>query len=438
MNLEPISPQEAVELYLDDRADELRRSSRRSIQSGLEIFVEWTESQNITNMNEISGRELRRFKAWRKDRNNISLVSLNGTLSILRRFLVFCVQIEGVEEQIPDKVPLPNVPEDEEISSTKPSDELVELVREYHGQFNYAAREHIEFELIAETGMRLGAVRSIDLQDYRPEDRVIYLRDRVEGEEDYGTPLKNKKNGERVLNLTPDLCDMIDAYIGSVREDVTDEFGRDPLLTTSHGRVAIDTIRRDIYKMTRPCEMSGSCPHDTTMEECEATRNHDASKCESSHSTHPLRRWSIEHQLDQNIPKEVLSDRVDVSVPVLNKHYDQRTEERKAQQRREVLKEQIPDYRESQDGDTDNSDGLPEGMGWVAHPGLLPLYFVYGIGRWTANRLENEMSHMAAPSPDSPLPSQQKAVKGIMVYCLMTLLLAGNLALAGVRVPAVL
>lgn len=42
-------------------------------------------------------------------------------------------------------------------------------------------------------------------------------------------------------------------------------------------------------------------------------------------------------QLDAGIPKEILIDRVDVSVPVLDKHYDHRTEARKSQRRREEL-----------------------------------------------------------------------------------------------------
>jgi len=43
------------------------------------------------------------------------------------------------------------------------------------------------------------------------------------------------------------------------------------------------------------------------------------------------------NQSDEGVPKELLSDRVDVSVPVLDKHCDQRTEEQKSRWRREVL-----------------------------------------------------------------------------------------------------
>jgi len=50
------------------------------------------------------------------------------------------------------------------------------------------------------------------------------------------------------------------------------------------------------------------------------------------------------HQLDEGVPKELLSDRVDVSVPVLDKHYDQRSEKRKSRRRREALEATLPQY----------------------------------------------------------------------------------------------
>lgn len=50
------------------------------------------------------------------------------------------------------------------------------------------------------------------------------------------------------------------------------------------------------------------------------------------------------YQLDQGLTKELLSDRVDVSVPVLEQHYDQRSEERKRKQRRDVLAQCLDEY----------------------------------------------------------------------------------------------
>jgi len=92
---------------------------------------------------------------------------------------------------VADRVPLPNLPPDEEVNTEVPETDEVEGIRSYFRQFEYASRRHVEFELIAEIGLRMGAIRAIDLEDFDPEDLVIHLRHRPEATEDFGTPLKN-------------------------------------------------------------------------------------------------------------------------------------------------------------------------------------------------------------------------------------------------------
>ncbi|MFC7230719.1 hypothetical protein ACFQMM_03635 [Saliphagus sp. GCM10025308] len=140
---------------------------------------------------------------------------------------------------------------------------------------------------------------------------------------------------------------------------MTDEFDREPLFTTQQGRVSTTTVRRDFYKLTRPCGYDPDCPHDRQIDDCEAVAPAKAMHCPSSFSTHPLRKWAIMNQLDAGVPKELLSDRVDVSVPVLEKHYDQRSEERKSRQRREVLETTMEQYAMTDGGrPMDEPDGL--------------------------------------------------------------------------------
>lgn len=342
--LEPLEPEEAVDWYLEHRRDDVRTSTRRAHSSALHIFVEWTEEAGIDNMNALSGRQLLRFKTWRKSQADLTTVSLNGNLAILRTFLQFCESIDAVHKDLHEDVPLPNVPAKEEVNEFVPSDEEVKQIRRYFQQFAYASRKHVVFELIAELGLRMGAVRAIDLEDIDGDDRVIHLRHRPESREVEGTPLKNGSDGERIVNISDTLWNAIENYIELHRHDVEDEYERNPLITTPAGRVATTTLRRDFYKMTRPCSSSNSCPHDRDMSTCEATHSRQASQCPSSFSTHPLRKWSIMHQLDEGVPKELLSDRVDVSVPVLDKHYDQRSEERKSRRRREVLQDNLSQY----------------------------------------------------------------------------------------------
>lgn len=354
--LEPITPQDALDWYLQHRHDELREATRRAHRSSLSIFIDWTEESEITNLNELSGRDLMAFKTWRKAKTDIKTVSLNGTLAVLQRFLRFCETIEAVEMDLAEQVPLPNVPPDEEVRTDVPEDEEVQGIQTYYSRFEYASRRHAQFELVAEVGIRLGALRGIDLRDLDFDDAVIYLQHRSESSDVYGTPLKNGTDGERVINISPDIVDLFKAYIGHNRCEVTDEFGRQPLFTTTNGRVSTTTIRRDFYKLTRPCEYDPDCPHGRTVDECEAARNADAASCPSSFTTHPLRKWAIMSQLDAGVPKELLSDRVDVSVPILDKHYDQRTEERKSRRRQEALEANLTRYAMTDGGQPVDED----------------------------------------------------------------------------------
>jgi hypothetical protein len=55
-------------------------------------------------------------------------------------------------------------------------------------------------------------------------------------------------------------------------------------------------------------------------------------------------------QLDAGVSKELLSDRVDVSMPVLDKHYDQRSKARKSRRRREALEANLSQYAKTDGG----------------------------------------------------------------------------------------
>ena len=344
--LEPINPEKAVELYLEKRKEDASYETRRTLSKGLELFVEWAGYAGVDNMNTVRGRELLAFKNWCKDNSDNNTVSLNGLLSVLRRFLVFCVDIEAVGPAVPNKTPIPNVPDDEDVNYEKPSDKEVEQIAEFLELHEPYSRRRIEFELIREIGLRVGAVRAIDERDLDLEEQVIRLRHRpADDPEVKGTPLKNKKDGERNINISERLAELIEGYWQSPkRHDVTDKFGRKPLLTTKEGRPRAGTIQRDIYKLTRPCVYGNNCPHDRDVTTCEATKSASASKCPSSQTPHPVRRWSIERQIDVGVAKELLCDRVDVSVPVLNKHYDTRTKERKREHRLRVYEKLFDGY----------------------------------------------------------------------------------------------
>lgn len=178
--------------------------------------------------------------------------------------------------------------------------------------------------LFWETGIRIGAVHSIDLQDIHIQEEYIELAHRP----DQGTTLKNGKSGERPVAISPQLATILDEYIDNTRYPVEDEYGRHPLITSRNQRLARSSIRLAIYKTTAPCFRNEECP--------DCTGNADK-KCPDAVHPHAIRRGSITHHLTQDVPVEVVSDRMNVSRKVRDQHYDQRTEEVKLEQRRGYL-----------------------------------------------------------------------------------------------------
>ena len=188
--------------------------------------------------------------------------------------------------------------------------------------------------LLWRTGIRIGSVRALDVDDIQSEEECIAVRHRP----DTDTPLKNKENGERLIALKPKVCSALDDYVDVNRLDVTDEYGRKPLLATEHGRPNKNTIRETVYRWTRPCQYRGSCPYGRDMDDCAALSvRRGALKCPSSVSPHAVRRGSITHHLTEDVPEQVFSDRMNVSQRVLEDHYDRRDKHTKIEQRRGYL-----------------------------------------------------------------------------------------------------
>jgi len=267
--------------------------------------------------------------------SDIAESTVGQYLSVLRAFIRHCEQIECVRDGLAEKVPDVSTPDgtrDEKID-----EDTAEEILDYFEQFRYGCREHVEMALCWETGMRAGVMRPIDISDCHLDVSAPYIE--LSHRPDTGTPLKNKQKSERRVNLPAGVAQVIRDYIDRRRTDVTDGHGRNPLLTTTAGRVTYNTVRRDFRGMARPCVYANECPHDRDPEECDAAGGKDnATGCPSSVSCHPVRRGSITHRhLDRDLPEEVISDRCDVSTEIMERHYDRQDEETKAKIRREHL-----------------------------------------------------------------------------------------------------
>ncbi|MEA5386790.1 site-specific integrase [Haloarculaceae archaeon H-GB11] len=323
-NLEPIGPGTARELFLQHKEGDCSDSTVRNYKYHLKSFVEWCHSQEIDNLNDITGRDLQQFRLWRQNEFDISRMTVKNHMSSMRVFLKWAASIEAVPSELYDKVLIPRVPpEDRKRDEMLDHDAAKEII-EYLGQYHYASAEHVIMAILWETGIRSGGLRAIDTDDVLFDRQALRILHRPE----QGTPLKNGERGERLVAISDELRTIISDYLQDRRDEVSDDFGRDPLITTTQGRMTLGTIRRAVYKVTSPCWRDNDC------RDCAGVAEE---KCPKAVCPHAVRRGSITYHLSEDVPEKVVSDRMNVSQKVLEEHYDERSEEVKLEQRRRYL-----------------------------------------------------------------------------------------------------
>jgi len=345
--LEPLAPDRAVDLYLDARKDDATDQTIEGQKYRLAAFLGWCEEEGIKNMNGLTGRDMYAYRVWRRDGGytgeEIAPSTLHGDMATIRAFLWFCADINAVPADLPESVKIPSVTGSDDVSDSTLDPDRAEVILDYLDKFEYARRRHVEFLVLWHTGCRVGALRGLDLRDLDLDGQ----REQGDGpaiqfvhRPDTDTPLKNKERGQRWNTVSGYVADVLRDYLDGHRLDEPDDHGRDPLLTTYHGRIARSTIREDMYMVTRPCWYDEECPHDEDPETCESTEHGRRSTCPSARSTHDVRSGRATYYSLNEVGRRVVSDRMDASEDVLDKHYDRRGARRKAEQRRSHLPEE--------------------------------------------------------------------------------------------------
>jgi site-specific recombinase XerD len=329
--MEKIEPEQAVQMYLSERSNEVSEWTYYSHQSRLGHFLEWCSQKGLNNLNELSGRDIHEYKLWRRE-SGISKVTEKTQMDTLRVFIRYCERIEAVSEGLSETVQSPDLDRNENVRDEILEGERAVQILEHLEKYEYASFRHTLFLLLFKCGMRLGGVRALDLGDFSEENMSLKIEHRPQE----GTPLKNKEDGSRFIALSSSQCRVLSDYIEENRHDVEDECGREPLLTRSSGRPHSNTIRSYVYQLTRPC-MASECPHGRDPDECEDNSWSGASGCPSTVSPHSVRRGSITYHLLEDVPSNVVSDRMNVGTDTLEKHYDKRSLEEKMEQRRDHL-----------------------------------------------------------------------------------------------------
>lgn len=342
-DLKPCTPQSGLERYLDSIRSDITEGTIQEYATKLGRIVDFLKKQGIDDLRELDGRLLKDVAAWRRYESSdqvdeLSAKTMRDEMYLLRDWVRHLEEIEAVKPELSDSISIPELSNDDGVRDVDLDPKRVERILHYLGKYEYATFEHVVWLLTVRTGRRTGCLLALDCDDVHIDGEEPYLE--FNHRPETGTRLKNDTKSEGHVSISKSDAEIIADYIENARPDVTDDHDREPLLATSHGRASPSTIRRSIYKWSRPCEIGAGCPHDRDPDACEATQSADhASKCPSSRSPHALKHGFITEGRRRGVPIDVLSDRCDVSEEVIRKHYDETSEEERCKVRRQILDE---------------------------------------------------------------------------------------------------
>jgi len=89
--------------------------------------------EELTNLNDLTGRRLYEYRLWRKDGGDLNPVSLRTQLSTLHAFVRFCESIDAVESGTREEILLPTLDandDDDDVKDEMLDGERAEKIRE--------------------------------------------------------------------------------------------------------------------------------------------------------------------------------------------------------------------------------------------------------------------------------------------------------------------
>lgn len=328
-----IDPDEILDFYLATNPWGVQPGTVNSYTTRLRYFRRFCDQRSINDLRDFGGHHADEFHNFLREQPQLgSRKTIKDCLASLRKFLRYCERRGVFEPGFHEFIILPELSDTEGVDDTwLPRDEAKEIVA-HLAKYEPFSKQHIVWVLLSETGIRQSTLYAFDLEDYNSEERYVEAVNR----EETGTRLKNGADGEREISISSEACQAIDGYIQAKRNDVTDQYGRQPLITTRNGRIQKSTIRQYVYAWSRPCAIGTECPVEKDPETCQAAQtNNDAFGCPESISPHPIRKGYITHLRANGVPTaDVISDRCDASPATIEKWYDMCMESERREARR--------------------------------------------------------------------------------------------------------
>lgn len=229
----PMSMDEALDKHIKMcEAEDYADATLYAHKSRLGMFLDWLDVEtSVAETTDINRRHLQDYFIHRK--TEVNKVTLKSDMDTIRVFMRHLEDYDAVYSGLQQYVTSPSLQGDEGQRSDHLSIERGEAIQANLRQYHWASVQHVLFELLWNTGMRIGAAHSPDEDDFLEEKKALKLRHRP----DTGTTLKNGKRGQRTVAIADVVCEAISDYLVNPErpDDPVDGEGRKPLLASSHG-----------------------------------------------------------------------------------------------------------------------------------------------------------------------------------------------------------
>lgn len=280
------------------------------------------EEAGVETTEDLTSEDVQRYRQWRKYESlardkPLADNTLRDDLYLFREFIRYLVEHRMAPMRFERCVEIPQVGSGQGIDEKQLTPATARAALDHLRTYRYADVEHVVMELMCQAGPRKSGLYALDVGDFNRQTGVLAFVHRPE------TPLKNDERSEREVTLYGETPDIIRDYLAHTRPPMTDEHGREPLLTKGDGRIGRSTLQKIAYMWTRPCAVGLACPHERDPDACEAARVNDAAyTCPSSRAPHHIRTGYITDQKNRGVSSDAIQQRCDVTKRVQEKHYD--------------------------------------------------------------------------------------------------------------------
>jgi hypothetical protein len=138
--LEPLNPEEAVEMYKHQRESEVSEDTLQSHGYRLKHFIRWCDNEDIHNLNNVGGRDIHRFRLWRSEQ--VNQTTLKSQMDTLRVFIRFCESIDGTRDGLAESIQSPPTDRTPVREKDVVREEKASTILEHLSKYEYASMEH--------------------------------------------------------------------------------------------------------------------------------------------------------------------------------------------------------------------------------------------------------------------------------------------------------